>query len=593
MALKKTPGRPKFSCSPLGGRTPLGGGLGGAQQLLPSVDATLAWFAQRGVRALNCDSRRVRRGDAFVAWPGHVVDGRRFVGAALEAGAVACLVEAQGVDGFDFEADPRVAALDGLKAATGPIASRFMGEPSARLHVVACTGTNGKTSMAWWLAQGLSGLGRRCGVVGTLGIGEPPRGRAPQREESRDRRAEGAETLRTGAVGDPARPARPVLGIEPTGLTTPDPVTLQAALRRFADAGFSACAIEASSIGLVEHRLAGTHIEVALFSNFTQDHLDFHGSMAAYWAAKAQLFAWPGLRAAVVNLDDAHGRTLAADLAATPIDTWTYSTRIAARLRASDIAHAEGGLSFQVHEAGFAAAVSTGLIGAYNVSNLLAVIGALRCLGVSLADAARACGRLTPVPGRMQRVDVRLAQDRGGMAEDAAPGAPSVERAAPAIGSTQPGALPEVVVDYAHTPDALEKALLALQPFAAARGGKLWCVFGCGGNRDAGKRPLMGALAQALAQQVVLTSDNPRTEAPAFILLQIVAGLAGNQQRVKVIEDRRAAIAHAVRHAAARDVILIAGKGHEDYQEIGGVKHPFSDVAEARVALQRRAGDSP
>lgn len=512
-----------------------------APQLLPSVDAALGWLTQQRVSALCSDSRRVRPGDAFIAWPGYEVDGRRFVGAALDAGAAACLVEAQGLEAFGGMADTRVAAMDALKAATGEIASRFMEVPSARLRVVACTGTNGKTSMAWWVAQGLSVLGSRCGLVGTLGIGEPPRGRA---------------------AGGSAQSPSPVAGIEPTGLTTPDPVTLQAALRRFADFGFNACAIEASSIGLVEHRLAGTHVEVALFSNFTQDHLDFHGSMAAYWAAKAQLFAWPGLRAAVVNLDDERGRTLASELGGTELELWTYSAHSAARLRASDIGYVDGGLSFQVHEAdGVAATVATVLIGAYNVSNLLAVIGALRCLGVTLVDAARACAALTPVPGRMQRVEA---------------GAPLRES----------GPRPEVVVDYAHTPDALEKALLALLPFAAERGGKLWCVFGCGGNRDAGKRPLMGALAQALAQQVVVTSDNPRSEAPAFIALQIVAGLDGSQQRVTVIEDRRAAIAHAVRHADARDVILIAGKGHEDYQEIGGVRHPFSDVDEARAALR-------
>ncbi|MEO6033597.1 MAG: UDP-N-acetylmuramoyl-L-alanyl-D-glutamate--2,6-diaminopimelate ligase [Burkholderiaceae bacterium] len=563
-----------------------------APQLLPSVDAALGWLAQRGAGALGSDSRRVQRGDAFIAWPGHGVDGRSFVGAALEAGAVAALVEAQGAEAFGFASDPRVAAIAGLKAATGEIASRFMGQPSARLHVVACTGTNGKTSMAWWVAQGLSMLGSRCGLVGTLGIGEPPRGRAfdgpPSRDRTDESRSARAPVVERASPDDRAVPgrepsARPAAGLEPTGLTTPDPISLQAALRRFADTGFRACAIEASSIGLVEYRLAGTHIEVALFSNFTQDHLDFHGSMAAYWAAKAQLFAWPGLRAAVVNIDDAQGRTLAAGLGDTTLELWTYSTHSAARLRASGIGYADGGLLFQVHEAdGAAATVATGLIGTYNVSNLLAVVGALRCLGVPLADAARACAALTPVPGRMQRVAVGATEDGARRADGVASG----------TGSFEPDRQPEVVVDYAHTPDALEKALLALQPFAAERGGSLWCVFGCGGNRDAGKRPLMGALAQALAQHVVVTNDNPRSEAPAFILLQIVAGLVGGQQRVKVIEDRRAAIAHAVRHADARDVILIAGKGHEDYQEIGGVKHPFSDVDEARAALLRREGGS-
>ena len=494
---------------------------------LASVDAALGWLAQRGAHALATDSRRVVAGDAFIAWPGYAVDGRQFVPQALAAGASACLVEAEGVDAFSF--DDGVAALPDLKSRTGALASGFMGTPSARLNVIAVTGTNGKTSTTWWVAQALAALGQRCGVIGTLGVGEPP--------------IEG-------------RPS----AITFTGMTTPDPVTVQAGFKRFADAGFDACAIEATSIGIAEQRLAGSKIAVALFTNFTLDHLDYHGSMAAYWRAKAQLFAWPGLRAAVINIDDAQGAALVASLPA-GLDVWTYSTTRAARLRATEIRYDDGGLRFDLREGDAQVDVRTRLIGDYNVANLLATIGGLRASGVALADAARACIGLTPVPGRMDRV-------------------PSAADA------------PQVVVDYAHTPDALDKALRALQPFAQQRGGALWCVFGCGGNRDQGKRPLMGALAQALAQRVVITSDNPRNEAPAFILLQIVAGLNGSQERVKVIEDRRAAIAHAVRNADARDVILIAGKGHEDYQEIGGVKHRFSDIEEAGAALLQRGGAS-
>ncbi len=495
---------------------------------LDSVDDALGWLAARGVRALAAAGVKVAPGDAFIAWPGYAVDGRRFVPQALAAGASACLVEAEGAAGFDGLDADAVAALPGLKASTGVLASGFMGAPSEALEIVAVTGTNGKTSTAWWVAQALSSLGRRCGVIGTLGVGEPP---------------------------SPLLPS----AITFTGMTTPDPVTVQAGFRRFVDAGFKACAIEATSIGLREQRLAGTAIDVALFTNFTQDHLDYHGSMDAYWQAKAQLFAWPGLRAAVINVDDAQGARLARVLQETALDLWTYSTQGDARLRASQIGYAGGGLCFELTEGAASVAVRTQMIGAYNVANLLATIGGLRALGAPLADAAAACALLTPVPGRMQRI----ASDAAG---------------------------PQVVVDYAHTPDALEKALLALQPFAAERGGALWCVFGCGGNRDKGKRPLMGGLAQRLAQQVVITSDNPRNEAPAFILLQIVAGLKGSQERVKVIEDRRAAIAHAVRHAGARDVILVAGKGHEDYQEIGGVKLHFSDVEEAVAALRTREG---
>ena len=499
---------------------------------LASVAEALGWFAQRGVRALTIDSREVAPGDAFIAWPGYAVDGRKFVSQALTAGASACLVEAEGADAFEGLDRVEVAAMRDLKATTGPLASAFMETPSAKLEVIAVTGTNGKTSTAWWVAQALSSLGQRCGVIGTLGVGEPP---------------------------SPLQPS----AITFTGMTTPGPVTVQAGFKRFADADFAACAIEATSIGIAEHRLAGTQIDTALFTNLTLDHLDYHGSMEAYWAAKKALFAWPGLRAAVINIDDAHGAQLAASLQGGSLDVWTYSTTREARLRASSIGYGTGnragGLGFDLREGDATVPVKTQMIGDYNVANLLATIGGLRASGVALADAAAVCALLTPVPGRMQRV----ASDAAG---------------------------PQVVVDYAHTPDALEKALLALQPFAAERGGALWCVFGCGGNRDAGKRPLMGALAQRLAQQVVITSDNPRNEASAFILLQIVAGLAGSQERVKVIDDRRSAIAHAVRNAGARDVILVAGKGHEDYQEIRGVKHPFSDLDEATAALRKREG---
>ena len=494
--------------------------------LLDSVPAALAWLARHGVRGLSTDSRRVQPADAFIAWPGYAHDARQYVRQALGAGASACLIEAQGADSFDFKGEPRIAALRGLKAAAGEIASGFLLAPSQRLRMIAVTGTNGKTSTAWWVAQALNVLGRRCGVIGTLGVGEPPSAGHPD-----------AKML-------------------PTGLTTPDPVVLQTALRRFVDQGFEACAIEASSIGMDEHRLAGTHIDVALFTNFTQDHLDYHGTMDAYWRAKTQLFERPGLSSAVVNLDDSHGASLAYNLRGRPLAVLTYSARRDARLRATHIRYEGGGLCFDVIEAGAQAPVRSPLIGDYNVSNLLAAIGGLRALGLSLAEAARACHSLTPVPGRMQRVV-----------------------------SSGPG--PEVVVDYAHSPDALEKALLALQPLAAQRGGQLWCVFGCGGNRDAAKRPLMGSIAQRHAARVVITSDNPRNESPQAIIAQIAAGLS-TRDGVALIEDRRAALAHAVSQADPRDVILVAGKGHEDYQDIAGVKQPFSDVLHAQLALLRR-----
>jgi UDP-N-acetylmuramyl-tripeptide synthetase len=499
---------------------------------LKSTDAAARWLGAWTTGTLRSDSRTVRPGDAFIAWPGRATDGRRHVRAALDAGASTCLVEADGVEAFGFD-DARIATLPGLKAATGRIADAYFGHPTATLDVVATTGTNGKTSTAWWTAQALSALGRRCGLVGTLGVGEPPR--------------EGAGA---GAV-------------VPTGLTTPDPVALQAAFRRFADEGVVACAIEASSIGLDEHRLDGTTIDVALFTNFTRDHLDYHGSMEGYWAAKRRLFGWPGLRAGVLHVDDPAIARLADELGGHGLDLWPVGTGAGTgtgtgvRLRASDVRYEAGGLAFDVHEAGSASPVSvrSALVGDYNVGNLLVVLGALRALGVPLAEAAAVVPRLTPVPGRLQRVG---------------------------------SGAPEVLVDYAHTPDALEQVLRALRPLAAARGGRLWCVFGCGGNRDATKRPLMGAIAERGADRVVLTSDNPRDEAPAAILAQIAAGLA-HPAAALVVEDRRAAIARALTEAAPADVVLVAGKGHEDTQEVAGVRHPYSDVDTVQRVLQERA----
>jgi len=489
---------------------------------LKSPEAAARWLKSWVTGTLRSDSRQVQPGDAFIAWPGHATDGRRFVQAALDAGASTVLVEDEGVEHFVFE-NARIATLPKMKAATGRIASEFFDRPSDALAMVAVTGTNGKTSSAWWTAQALSLLGREAGVVGTLGIGRPP---LPERASD----------------------------IRFTGLTTPDPVMLHASLRHFVDAGYKACAMEASSIGIVEHRLAGAKIDVALFTNFTRDHLDYHRTMDAYWAAKRELFEWPGLRAAVINIDDGQGEALAHELAGGAFDLWTVSVARDARLRASDVGYADGGLGFVLHEGETSVRVKSTLIGDYNASNLLGVIGGLRALGVSLEDAARVVPQLTPVPGRMQRVG---------------------------------GAGPEVVVDYAHTPDALEKVIAALRPLAAARTGQLWCVFGCGGNRDATKRPLMGAIAGRLADRVVATSDNPRDEAPGTILAQIAAGIG--RADALVIEDRREAIHRVVVQADPRDVVLVAGKGHEDYQEVAGVKHPFSDAVEAQAALAKRS----
>lgn len=494
------------------------------QQLLTPQDAA-AWLRARVTGTLRTDSRQIQPGDGFLAWPGAAFDARAQVAAALAAGATACLVEFNGVQAYAFH-DARVATYPGLKAASGQLADAWFGQPSQRLAVLAVTGTNGKTSSTWWLAQALSSLTSTapipCAVVGTLGVGVPP-------------------------------------DLVSTGLTTPDPVALQAAFAGFVGQGLQACAIEASSIGIEEQRLAGTRIHTAVLTNVTQDHLDYHGDMASYWRAKAHLFAWPQLRAAVINVDDPYGAELAERLAGGALDLWTLSITPGAvnraRLQAQDIRYDAQGVAFTVVEGAQQLPLATQLIGAFNVSNVLGVIAAMRTLGVALADAVQACAHLAPVPGRMECVN--------------APGQPLV------------------AVDYAHTPDALAKALGALKPQAQARGGRLWCVFGCGGNRDTAKRPLMGAVAGAHADRVVVTSDNPRLEAMDAIISQILLGLTGVSE-VQVEPDRAKAIAQTLAQAGPLDVVLLAGKGHEDYQEIAGERLPFSDIEQVRQVLARR-----
>jgi UDP-N-acetylmuramoyl-L-alanyl-D-glutamate--2,6-diaminopimelate ligase len=523
---------------------------------LHSPQEAAQWLKAQVRGVLHTDSRRVTPGDGFIAWPGAATDGRRHVPAALAQGATACLVEHAQVNAFDDLFDQALKATDpstpqaiasytDLKAASGPIAAAYYEQPSQALDVLAITGTNGKTSTAWWLAHALGRVGQRCAVVGTLGVGELDR-------------------------------------LEVTGMTTPDPVLLQARMRDMVTRGVQACAIEASSIGLAEHRLDGTHVRVALFTNFTQDHLDYHGSMADYWQAKAALFNWPGLAAAVVNTDDAYGAQLAQQLSprddvvlwtvgivadASPADALGTASQLQAtqpvhniaatqharRVQATHVRHGARGLSFDVVEGVHRHTLHTTLVGHYNVSNVLGVIAGLRALGHSLADAVQACADLPAVPGRMQ-----------------------------ALGNAEQ---PLVVVDYAHTPDAVAQALTALRPLAHTRGGALVCVLGCGGERAAAKRPLMAAAAEQYADRVVLTSDNPRHDDPATILAHMLAGLA-RPHAVQHILDRAQAIACSVRDASVHDVVLVAGKGHEDYQDVQGVKLPFSDVAHAQAALQ-------
>ena len=470
---------------------------------------------------LQSDSRRVRSGDAFLAWSGATTDARHHVVQALQQGASACLVEAEGLEAFEAVNDlalheAPIASLPALKAASGLIADAYFEMPSRHLKVVAITGTNGKTSTAWWLAQALSKLGEACTVVGTLGMGQPGQ-------------------------------------MQSTGLTTPNPLQLHQQLRQWVDAGVQACAIEASSIGLKEHRLDGLRIRTAIFTNFSQDHLDYHGSMDAYWMAKQSLFDWAGLRSAVVNIDDPKGLALLTHLKDNSgCKVWTVGMHPQAAIHARDVKTVEAGMSFEVVEDSSVASIVTDAVGAFNVLNLLGVVAALRDLGFSLQQAVQACEGLQAVPGRMQRL--------GSFAQ------------------------PAVVVDYAHTPDAIEKALQALRPWADAREGRLFCVLGCGGDRDNSKRAPMARAAEQAADLVCLTSDNPRSEDPLQILAHMQQGLQ-RPSAAKVQVDRALAIAETIAQANASDVVLIAGKGHETYQEIQGVQHGFSDVDHAVLAL--------
>jgi UDP-N-acetylmuramoyl-L-alanyl-D-glutamate--2,6-diaminopimelate ligase len=499
-------------------------------KILHSPQAAAHWLRQRVSGELRTDSREVRPGDAFIAWPGAATDGRLYLKASLQQGATACVLACEGSEPWQALADEdlaehkmeRLACMADLKAQTGLLADAYYECPSEELAVLAVTGTNGKTSTTWWLAQALSSpvLRSPCGLVGTLGVGQLPH-------------------------------------LSSTGMTTPDPVLLQRQFREFADAGVKYCAIEASSIGLAERRLDGTRIRVAVFTNFTQDHLDYHGSMAAYWTAKEALFNWPDLKGVVINVDDPQGLGLAQRLQSRGMDVWSCSRQGAARLQARQVESDEG-IAFEVTEGDQQMVLRTALLGDYNIDNLLGVIGSLRVLGFSFSDSVQSCTYLTAVPGRMQRV--------AGLKTDG----------------------PMAVVDYAHTPDAVEKALMSLRPLAAQRGGRLWCLLGCGGDRDSGKRPRMAAAAEAYADSVMLTSDNPRTESAQAILAEMITGL--KQAQAVVIEpDRAIAIDVLVNQMGAKDVVLVAGKGHETYQEIQGVRHDFSDVEHVQAALQRRA----
>lgn len=478
--------------------------LGDLLDGLPAEQAALP------VAGLALDSRRVQAGDVFLAVPGHTTDGRDHIEQACAAGAVAVIAQAP-CDASQWRTP--LVEVDGLDRKISEIAGRFYGQPAERLSLIGVTGTNGKSSTVLLVAQILEALDEPCGVMGTLG-----NGRFGQLQRSIN--------------------------------TTPDAISIQGQLRDWVDGGARWAAMEVSSHGLAQARVAGVQYRAAIFTNLTQDHLDYHGSMDAYAAAKAGLFSHQGLELAVLNADDAFSTELAGNTVATQV--LTYSTQSKrADVYAETASFTHEGIHARVVTPWGQLQIEVPLLGEFNLGNLLAVVAVLGGLGVSVEQLEPVLDGLKPLPGRMECL----------RAHD--------------------GLL--AVVDYAHTPDALEKVLRSLRPHCS---GQLWCVFGCGGDRDAGKRPQMGAIAEQFADRVVITSDNPRSESAADIAAQIAAGMAVQPELIEL--DRSRAIESVLQQATADDVVLIAGKGHEDYQELGGERLPFSDVSCTRLALAVR-----
>ncbi len=482
-------------------------------ELLPDVDAVPPGLSING---LVMDSRELSAGNAFVAIAGFGTHGLAFADEVRAKGAAAILFEPPAPDELPAPAD--AIAVPGLRARLGEMGDRFHGRPSAAMDVVGVTGTNGKTSTVQLLAQAWTLLGTRSATIGTLGAG-----------------------LYGQAVA--------------TGFTTPLVLRLHGLIAELRDAGAEALAMEVSSHALDQGRAAGVHFDVGVFTNLTRDHLDYHGDMVAYGAAKARLFEWPELKAAVINIDDAFGRDLMASLdAGVRALACSSHGNPDAGIRATELRLDARGLLFDLQIDGESHPVISPLLGRFNVDNLLVVAGALSALGESPARIADVLSRLEPIHGRMNRL--------GG-----------------------DGRMPLVVIDYAHTPDALEQALVSLRGHVH---GRLVCVFGCGGERDTGKRPQMAAIAERHADAVFVTDDNPRGEDGDAIVADIMAGF-DRPDAVRVVRDRRAAILRAVAEAGRSDIVLVAGKGHEPYQEIDGVRHPFDDTRVAGEALEARA----
>ena len=476
------------------------------------------------VNDLTLDSRAIAPGGLFLALKGRTHHGLKFAEQAVARGARAVLYEdSPDTVAPSLGAGVFVAAVPQLSQRASAIADRFFGAPSQSLTMAGITGTNGKTTCAWLLAQALQFCGRPAAYMGTLGYGRPPT-------------------------------------VTATEHTTSDAVSVQRHLAALRSLGAECVSMEVSSHALDQDRVAAVRFNTAAFTNLTRDHLDYHGTMEAYGLAKARLFVWPSLVNRVINVDDAFGLQIAAQSSAARLVVTSQkgiALKDAEYVRASRVTPDPAGLVIGVDSSWGPGELTVRLIGEFNVDNVLTVLAVLLAWNIPLSQAIRALEQCRAASGRMEMFGGR-------------------------------GQTPLAIVDYAHTPDALEKTLSSLRQVANERSGKLWCVFGCGGDRDPGKRPEMGAAAMT-ADHVVVTSDNPRSEEPKAIIAQIIAGMGNADGKRIEIEDRAAAILWAVRHAAKQDVVLLAGKGHETYQEIKGKKLPFADADHAALALAARA----
>ena len=464
----------------------------------------------RPVSGMCADSRRVQVGELFVARRGGRVDGLDCAPEAVAAGAVAIIAGHGDANAMRAKFNVPVFVLECFEHAQGVVADRFHGEPSRAVHVIGVTGTNGKTSVTHFIAQALSLAGQSAGLIGTLGMG-------------------------------------PWNQLQASTHTTPDVLAVHAELARQRDLGVRYVAMEVSSHALDQGRVAGVRFRASVFTNLTHDHLDYHGDLQSYARAKRRLFDELNPAAAVLNMDDAVGRELLETLQGR-MPLWAYGLGAQPwAVGGSSVAEAKSihmepaGMRLELHTSHGEGVLASPLLGQFNASNLLAALATLLELGMPLANALDALGQVRAPAGRMERF--------------VAPGRPTV------------------VVDYAHTPDALDQTLRTLRRHAS---GKLYVVFGCGGDRDAEKRPRMGGVAAELADQVILTDDNPRGEDGGAIIEAILAGMP-DREAVKVERDRRAAIEVALNEAQPEDIVLVAGKGHEDYQEVAGVRRAYSD----------------